>query len=316
MDKYIVKSPVLLLVFNRPDTTAQVLNKIREAKPTKLYVAADGARANREDEALKCQQVREIINEVDWKCDVKTLFRTENQGCRLAVSSAITWFFEQEEEGIILEDDCLPNKSFFYFCDEMLERYRDDTRIRHISGTNLQPQQQWGEASYYFHESTIIWGWASWRRVWKDYDSELTRYTVPEVKSHINKIFANQFLAQQWLEIFKALKQKQIDTWDYQLAFLNHFNHGLSISPNTNLVSNIGFRPDATHTPDPDNPFSNLESSELSELIHPKYIIPEKTVDYKIFAKEFRLEERRKKHYSIRRRFKRWIKGKQALLRF
>lgn len=309
MDNYIVKSPVLLLIFNRPDTTAQVFKKIREAKPARLYIAADGARANREDEALKCQQAREIINGVDWECKIKTLYSKENQGCRLAVSSAITWFFEQEEEGIILEDDCLPAKSFFYFCDEMLERYRDDTRIRHISGTNLQSQQQWGEASYYFQESTIIWGWASWRRVWKDYDSELTRYTVPEVEVLINKIFTNRFLAQQWLEIFKALKQKQIDTWDYQLAFLNHFNHGLSISPNRNLISNIGFRPDATHTPDPNNPFANLETLDISELIHPKYIIPEKIVDFNIFAKEFRLEERMKKHYSIRRRFKRWIKG-------
>ncbi|MFP5079126.1 nucleotide-diphospho-sugar transferase [Pedobacter sp. JCM 36344] len=310
MDNYTVKSPVLFLIFNRPDTTAQVFNKIREVKPSILYLAADGARANLPDEELRCKQARKIINQIDWECEVKTLFRTENQGCRLAVSSAITWFFEQEEEGIILEDDCLPSTSFFHFCDEMLKRYRYDTRVRHISGTNLQSQQQWAEASYYFHESTIIWGWASWRRVWKDYDSELTRYTLPEVESRINKIFDDQFLAQQWLEIFKALKQKQIDTWDYQLAFLNYFNHGLSISPNRNLVSNIGFRPDATHTPDPNNQFANLKTSELGQLIHPKYILPEKQIDYNIFAKEFKLEERSKKHYSIRRRFKRWIKGK------
>lgn len=310
MDNYIVKSPVLFLIFNRPDTTKEVFEKIREVKPSKLYIAADGARNDRPEEASKCEQARDVVNQIDWVCDVKTLFRSENQGCRLAVSSAITWFFEHEEEGIILEDDCLPANSFFYFCDEMLEKYRDDLRIRHISGTNLQSNKQWGEASYYFHESTIIWGWASWRRIWKEYDSELNAYSIPEVESRINNLFEDEFLAQTWLEIFKAIKLKQIDTWDYQLAFLNHFTHGLSISPNQNLVSNIGFRSDATHTPDPTNPFANLKTSELSELTHPKYMIPQKEVDYGIFSKEFKLEERRKKHYSYRRRFKRWIKGR------
>ncbi|MBC7566519.1 MAG: nucleotide-diphospho-sugar transferase [Pedobacter sp.] len=310
MENYTVKSPVLFLIFNRPDTTLKVFNKIREVKPAVLYVAADGPRTNVSDEALKCKQTREIINQVDWKCEIKTLFRAENLGCREAVATAITWFFEQEEEGIILEDDCLPAISFFYFCDQMLDRYRDDSRIRHISGSNLQPERHWGDSSYYFHESTIIWGWATWRRVWNDYDSELKAYTISEVESRINNIFDDKFLAQQWLSVFKDLKEKKLNTWDYQLSFINHFNNGLSISPNKNLVSNIGFRPGATHTPDSNDLFSNLPTAELSSLTYPKYLVPEKEVDYNIYAKEFKLEERRKKHYSLRRRFKRWLQGK------
>lgn len=309
MTNYQTKSPVLFLIFNRPDTTLQVFNQIRLAKPKRLYIAADGARKNQLNDAVLCEKAREISTKIDWECDLKTLFRKENLGCKNAVSSAIDWFFEQEEEGIILEDDCLPSSSFFSFCDQMLERYRADSRIRHITGSNLQLGQAWGEASYYFSRITAVWGWASWRRVWKEYDKDLLQYNETEVQHQLNNIFSDTFLEYQWMKVFKALKANEINTWDYQLALINYFNNGLSVTPNVNLISNIGFRADATHTPDSGFVYSQLPLEEIGEMVHPQYYLPETEADNFIFNKEFRLDEIKKKHFSLRRRFKRWLKS-------
>ena len=163
MSEYIAQSPVLFLVFNRPDTTLRVFSEIRKAQPKKLYIAADGPRAERPNEDLLCQQTLDIFKKIDWPCEIQTLFRKENLGCKEAVSSAITWFFEREEEGIILEDDCLPAPSFFRYCDTLLEKYRFDTRIRHIAGVNHHSGKRWGDASIFFANHTHVWGWASWR---------------------------------------------------------------------------------------------------------------------------------------------------------
>ena len=164
---YQTKSAVLFVVFNRPDTTKRVFEAIRLAKPKRLYITTDGPRPNMPDDVQLCKQTREIVSVVDWDCEVKTLFREENAGCKNGVSAAINWFFDHEEEGIILEDDCLPANSFFKFCDTLLEKYRYDTRVRHITGCNLQFGKKWGDASYYFSNLTNGWGWASWRRAWR-----------------------------------------------------------------------------------------------------------------------------------------------------
>ena len=164
------ETPVLFLIFNREDTTQKVFNVLRRQKPKYLYVAADGPRKNKEGEAEKCRRTRDIINQVDWDCELKTLFREENRGCKMAVSSAISWFFEQVEQGIILEDDCLPHPSFFPFCEELLIRYKDDDRIGHIGGNCFLPGLIEDGLSYDFCSISHIWGWASWRRVWKNYD--------------------------------------------------------------------------------------------------------------------------------------------------
>lgn len=166
-------SPVLFTIFNRPDTTQLVFEKIREFKPSKLYIAADGPRADREGEDALCRETRGVIN-VDWDCEVQYLYRSENLGCKLGMSGAIKWFFENEPEGIVLEDDCLPGEDFFRFCDTLLEKYRDDTRVAHIAGTRMTLNDKFGDATYYFSKYTHIWGWASWRRVWKNYDENLT----------------------------------------------------------------------------------------------------------------------------------------------
>ncbi len=306
---YKTHSPVLLLLFNRPDTTKRVFDAIRQAAPPRLYIAADGARADRGNEAALCKEARDIVNHIDWPCEVRTLFREENLGCKEAVSSAIDWFFEQEEEGIILEDDCLPSNEFFRFCDEMLQHYRFDTRIRHIGGSNLQQGKQWGEAGYYYSNLTHVWGWAGWRRVWQQYDKELTAYTVEDVKNAFANIFTEPIIVDTLVQIFNQLKAGQIDTWDYQLAFINFFNNSLSVIPNVNLISNMGFGDGATHTVDAANRYSSLPHQPLGNIVHPLYIVPQKQADYNTLAHDFDVERIKRKNAKLHRRIKRWFKN-------
>lgn len=310
---YQTKSPVLLIVFNRSDTSLKVLEKIKHARPSRLYITGDGPRTSRPGEDLRCSETRAaVLNAIDWNCEVQTLFRDENIGPKEAISSAITWFFEQESEGIILEHDCLPGYSFFSFCDVLLEKYRDDKRIWHISGCNFQNGKKWGNASYYFSNLTNGWGWATWKRSWNDYDKELTRYNDDEVRRHLENIFDHPLVVDRWAEIFKDTKSGKIDTWDYQVTFAHLFNHAVTIAPNYNLVSNIGFGALAENTIDANSPFANVPIEELFEVTHPVFLVPEKQADLNTLMDEFKIEEKikqLKKHNSSRRRFKRWFKS-------
>ncbi|MHA4893638.1 nucleotide-diphospho-sugar transferase [Pedobacter sp. PWIIR3] len=310
MKNYHTKSPVLLLVFNRPDLSDQVFARIREARPHLLYIAADGPRKDKPLEKDLCDKARKVSSKVDWKCEVKTLFRTENLGCKEAVSSAIDWFFDHEDEGIILEDDCLPAPSFFSFCDELLEKYREDSRVRHITGSNLQLGKKWGDGSIFFSNNTGVWGWATWRRAWKDYDKDLKNYSEQDIRTQFTKIFDDRFIVDSWVDTFNALKSGKIDTWDFQLTIINYLHYGLSINPNVSLIKNIGYRPDATHTHTDQNIYENVPLEDIYEIIYPKFILPEKQADYDIFKREFSLEERWRKHNLLRRKFKRWLKSK------
>ncbi len=306
---YETRSAVLFIIFNRPDTTNRVFEKIKTAKPPRLYVAADGPRADRPDDIELCREARKIAAQIDWECEVKTLFREKNLGCKEAVSSAISWFFDNEEEGIILEDDCLPAVSFFLFCDTLLDKYRFDTRIRHIAGGNFQQGKKWGDASYYFSAITHVWGWAGWRRVWKDYDKELSRYKENDVQEKLANVFNDPLIVESWHHIFKELKADKIDTWDYQLGLTNCFNNGLCIIPNYNLVSNIGFGSDATHTTEASSIYANIAIIEIDEITHPIYFVPEKQADTYTLNDQFDVAERRRKQNLLRRRFKRWLRS-------
>lgn len=303
MLQYRMKSPVLFLIFNRPDTTHRVFSVIREAAPSRLYIAADGPRDQRADEEDLCLQARNITERVDWPCEVKLLFRDRNLGCKEAVSSAISWFFEQEEEGIVLEDDCLPSKSFFPFCDLMLEKYRFDSRIRHITGSNLRHGEILGNASYYFSTQTNVWGWASWRRVWEAYDKNLSKYDERKFSELLKKINGDELIIASWMEIFRDLKANRNDTWDYQYSFLNYFNHGLSVVPNKNLICNIGFREDATHTLELNAAYANIPLEEMTEVVHPDNFLPERQADLKDLYDEFDVERRRNKQDGAIKRF-------------
>lgn len=240
-------TPILFLVFNRPDTTSKVFDAIKKLKPTNLYIAADGPRDNRPDDDENCKKTLDIVRNIDWDCEIKTLFRKENLGCKVAVSSAIDWFFNNVEEGIILEDDCLPDQSFFQFCSELLEKYRNDNRIMQICGFNALNKIDIPE-SYYFSKYGPIWGWASWRRAWKYYDVNMTMW--PEIKK--NKLyysFCDSKKEVKWrIRLYDKIYNNVIDTWDYQWGLTKMTHSGLSIIPNQNLIQNIGFGESSTHT--------------------------------------------------------------------
>jgi hypothetical protein len=266
-----LQTAVLFLVFNRPDTTAQVFEAIRKARPPRLYVAADGPRANRDGEAERVARVREIATAVDWPCEVKTLFREKNLGCKYAVSGGITWFFEHEEQGIILEDDCLPVQSFFWFCESLLERYASDERVAMVTGDNFQKGQYRGEAgaSYYFSKYNHIWGWASWRRAWQKADMDIKFWPEWKHSAGWQAAIPDKVERKYWSNIFDRMYRAEIDTWDYPWTASVWFHCGLTATPNVNLVSNIGFGPDSTHTGSADSPFARMATSQMGEILHP-----------------------------------------------
>ena len=283
---YKVKSPILFIIFNRPHETEQVFEAIRKAQPKKLYIAADGPRLTKKEDLMLCQQTRDIIKNVDWDCEVKTLLRDENLGCKKAVSEAITWFFDNEPEGIILEDDCLPNIDFFMFMDQMLEYYRYNDKVAHICGCNFQDGIKRGLYSYYFSNITHVWGWAGWRRVWIKYDVHMSMLNKAIKKdflsaltdSKINKLFLETS--------YKKVVKGHINTWDYQYGFLNLLNNMVSVIPNNNMLSNIGFNKNGTHTLTEsvmaDIPFEPL----ILPLKHPDIIITSKEADEYTLKKE------------------------------
>ena len=233
-----LQTAVLFLIFNRPDTTTQVFEAIRQAKPPRLYVAADGARRGREGEDALVAQVRQIASEVDWTCEVKTFFRDSNLGCKIAISSAIDWFFQNEEQGIILEDDCLPNNDFFHFCEEMLSRYRLDSSVGMIAGFN--PQGPGLVSNEYFaSKNSSIWGWASWRDRWTHYDVDMADWNQPEVKGKIRKELCLKPYLYYKLS-FDLVSKKLLNTWDHQWAFCMIRKKYKTIKPVANLIKNIG----------------------------------------------------------------------------
>lgn len=277
---HLLKTAVLFLVFNRPDTTKQVFEAIRKAKPPRLYVAADGPRADKPGEAEKVEQVRRIATQVDWDGEVKTLFRDKNLGCRKGVSTAIDWFFENEEEGIILEDDCLPSQSFFWFCEELLERYREDMRVMAVSGDNFQKGPARNEFSYYFSRFNHCWGWASWRRAWSYYEKDMQSWPYIRDNGYMQDILLDKTAIKYWSKIFETTYRNEIDSWAYRWTFSCWMQNGLTILPNVNLVSNIGFDEDSTHTTDKDNANSKIPVLNLSfPLKHPTWMIRDERAD-------------------------------------
>ena len=258
------ETPILFLVFNRPDLTQKVFETIRNCQPSRLYVAADGPRPHKSGELQLCAETRKIMEQVDWDCAVRKLYRDENLGCGRAVSEAITWFFEQESEGIILEDDCLPDASFYPFCREMLERYRDNDKVGSISGNNFLPAAMQATTPYSFSKYAQIWGWASWARFWKSYDYELSgeEEQWEEIIRRVNPI---EYHARYWIEVFRAMKSGLIDTWDYQVVFSAWKRGFVHVYPSRNLISNLGYGQGATHT-NFESPLSALKAERLDNF--------------------------------------------------
>ncbi|MDC0121339.1 hypothetical protein OAI29_06115 [Amylibacter sp.] len=259
-----LNTAVLFLVFNRLDTTKKVFKAIRQAKPPRLYIAADGARANKKGECKNVQEVRDyIMQNVDWDCDVKTLFRDQNLGCKYAVGGAITWFFENEEQGIILEDDCLPSQSFFWYCEGLLDKYKEDKSIYLISADSRGPDSFGMQEDYGFCKYPMIWGWASWASAWEDYDPELKDWPIHSKGLPVS-ISTYKPTVKFWKKVFQKMYEKEVDTWDYQFCYLLLKNKGKCIVPKFNLVSNLGFGDDATHTFDVESENANRKRYEIN----------------------------------------------------
>jgi hypothetical protein len=286
-------TPILFLVFNRPSCTKQVFESIRAAKPKQLFIAADGSRENVVQDLTNCKAVKDIVSSIDWDCEVKTLFREKNLGCGLAVSSAIAWFFEHVEQGIILEDDCLPSASFFPFCQEMLELYKNDVRINSISGTNSLESWSRENNSYFFSTQSGIWGWATWKRAWNEYDYLVSKWQYPEVVALFKTQFENSMHREVYVSFMeKTFNSKIASTWDYQWVFCRIINSQFGIVPRVNLISNIGFGSEATHTLDSDSKFSNVQAQNLEfPLIHPKTIMVDNEYDHNVIFEYFGNEQ-------------------------
>jgi hypothetical protein len=258
------RTAVLFLVFNRPDTTWEVFKAIRAARPPRLYVACDGPRGNKPGEVATVEALqRTIMDNINWPCTAYTLFRDTNLGCREAVSGAITWFFGHEEEGIILEDDCLPSPSFFPFCENLLEAYRNDERIAGITGdfrpvTSNRPSNAIGRVGY-----PLIWGWASWRRVWKNYDPSMSAWTGDPLD--LPHLASKPRATRKYLKLaFDAVANGKLNTWDFQFNFLLQQTRQDFLHPHVNLITNIGFETGATHTSDAKDPNATLPRGEVT----------------------------------------------------
>lgn len=300
-----MQTPVAFIIFNRPDTTSQVFDEIRKARPPKLLVVADGPRPDHPTDAKKVAAARAIIKKVDWPCEVLQNFSEVNLGCKKRVSSGLDWVFSCVEEAIILEDDCLPQESFFYYCQQLLQKYRDDTRIMMISGMNYLLNHDIPE-SYFFSRHFSVWGWATWRRAWKEYCLDLKNWQSFKSRFPKFRFYKDKILNEYYCHIFDSVMKGEIDTWDYQWVFSCLANNSLSIVPKVNLIKNIGYAGTHTGKNIKNNPNLAYPTFSLNTdlLIHPFWIVPDEKYDSyvnsRIIGNTFK--------YSLRTMVKSWQK--------
>lgn len=280
-------TPILLIAFNRPEITKKVFQSIKNAKPKRFYIAIDGPRKNFLDDTEKINDVIEIFKTIDWDCKIFFLKREFNLGCKIGVSSAIDWFFRSEKRGIILEDDCLPNSDFFLFCQELLIKYEKYSQIQMITGDNFQDGKIWNTDSYYFSKLTHVWGWATWKRAWDNYDLSMSFWPNFKNSNEFKKIFNSHMEQNYFKSIFDAVYKNKIDTWDYQWTASMWYNKGLSITPKYNLVKNIGFGPSATHTKISTPRTRSQSTQNILPLTHPDIITQNNKADEYVFLNVF-----------------------------
>lgn len=282
-------TPVLFLVFNRPDVTEQTFARIRIAQPRQLFIAADGPRGHAESDAAKCREVREIIGRIDWKCDARFLLRENNLGCGKAVGSAIDWFFEHVDRGIILEDDCWPSLDFFVYMEAVLARYSGVDRVMMASGCSFQNGARRTPHSYFFSRCCHMWGWGTWRSAWKKFDLEMKSYARFKAEAGLENILDDAPLAAYWYGLFDKIPRKEIDTWDIQWTYAVLSNNGLSAYPEANMISNIGFGAEGTHTRMENHPFSRIPIEAMGPLSHPESVFPNREADIFTARKVYRV---------------------------
>ena len=269
------KTPILLIGFNRPDTMQKVFDEVRKARPFKLYYAVDGARSDKDGEEEKVNLVQAIIQQVDWPCEVHTLFRTSNRGCGYGPAEAITWAFEQEESLIVLEDDCVPNQSFFRFCDEMIDMYVNDTRVNIVSGrSHHRGFKAFANQDYIFTHYAHTWGWATWKRVWREFDIKMSDFPSFIREGGALNVFSSKeegiYYNKLFGKIYNQIDDECTHSWDSQWVYTRMKMGGLGIVPAYNLIRNIGEV--GTHSTG-HQPCFDLEAEEMPFSIrHPKFV--------------------------------------------
>lgn len=280
MNQQLFQTPVLFLIFNRAAVTQRVFEQIKQIRPKYLYIAADGPRADRADDEDQCRKTRSIVEQIDWNCELRTLFRTENLGCGPAVSSAISWFFEHVEGGIILEDDCFPNLSFFPYCEDLLIRYQQTEAVKFIGGNNFQNGTLRGQASYYFSHYPTSWGWATWKRSWQLFKADISDVDATFANGELNAVFTCEKEKTHWEKsIIKASKDAK-SIWDFHFYYAIWKSSGICITPNKNMVVNLGFFDQGTHFFLKDSTKTNVKPDTIEfPLIHPDILTVNKTAD-------------------------------------
>lgn len=269
-----IKTPVCLIIFKRMEQTEKVFEAIRQVKPPKLLVIADGPRVERPGEAEQCAATRAIIDRVDWDCEVLKNYSDLNLGCDPRIVSGLNWVFEQVEEAIILEDDCVPHPTFFTYCEELLDRYRHDKRIMNISGQNVQFGRSRTDDSYYFSRYTLCWGWATWRRAWNYFDVDIKLWPEIRDKNYLKTILIDPYAVKVWTKGLQLHYDGHLTGWDFKWMFSCWIQNAFSIIPDVNLVTNIGHDPEATHTNDEKSPYNSMTVEAMSfPLKHPSYIV-------------------------------------------
>lgn len=266
------KVPILVIIFNRHELVQKLFNEIKKQKPKYLYISCDGPRVDKENDIELINKSKAVFDQIDWDCEIKTLYRDKNWGAGKSISDALIWFFNQVEEGVVFEEDCFPHQDFFQYCEVLLEKYRNNSEIMFIGGNNFQKQSK-SEFSYYFSAYPHIWGWASWQRVIYDYSFELKNISNKDFKNVINHYNFSWIETKVWFDKFKRIQMGQINSWDYQLTYNIWSKKGISIIPQMNLVKNIGFGKDAIHCKNSKSIEANLEIHPILPIKHPKEVI-------------------------------------------
>lgn len=283
-------TPILLVIFNRPEKVQRLIEVLKKIRPSRLFISADGPRSTHPEDKDLCESAKKISTSVDWDCEIKTNFHKENMGCAPHVSSAITWFFDNVNEGIIVEDDCIPHPDFFQFTKMLLEKYSNDEDIMMISGNNFQRGNIFGDGDYYFSHYASAWGWATWKRAWQHYKDNLTSISQSEMAEKMQRMNFSPAEKKYWLKYFDNIQKGKYPCWDVCWLFSIWNNEGICITPNTNLVQNIGFGSDSTHTIDSEGRYS-IPASPLSSIKHPSdagsVIKVSREADYALFINSY-----------------------------
>jgi hypothetical protein len=282
-------TPVALVVFNRPEPTARVFERVRAARPATLLVIADGPRAGHPEDAARCARVREIVTRVDWPCELLTNFSEANLGCKRRVSTGLDWVFATVGEAIVLEDDCVPHPTFFGFCEAMLARYRDDERVAMIGGTNYLHRTP-GPASYLFSRYFAIWGWATWSRAWQHYDLAMADWPARRGDGTVAYAYPQPYMRRHVTAMFDAAHAGALDTWDVQWFYACLVNSGLCVVPHVNQIANIGYVGTHTSPEDASHPAFDMPTFDLDvdALVHPPHVAPDWTYDDTFFERRIR----------------------------